>query len=119
MTQSTRQVLEQAHRAGVQFLLSDLVIGLTFLDVAEVTVSEEIRTRNRRQACVAYETVLRLLPRVSPSEDEWVALEAKLGLLRERLDALGFVFDPEKQERPGNAGDPHPIQQIKDRSPIT
>lgn len=101
MSKSTRQVLEQAHRIGVQFLLSDLAIGLTFLDVADVTLSEEIRTRNRQHARAAYETVLRLRPRVSPSEEERLALEDKLGQLKGRLVALGYVFDPEKEEQAG------------------
>ena len=87
---STRQIVEQSQRIGVQFLIADLTVAHTFLDVAEVTQSEDSRKRNRQNARVAYETVLRFLPRVSPSDEEWPSLETKLRTLRDRLIALGY-----------------------------
>jgi hypothetical protein len=94
---STKQVVEQSQRTGVQFLLADLAIGLTFLDVAAETQSEDTRTRNRQNARSAYDTVLRLLPRLSPSDTEQLALLSGLRELKDRLIAHGSVFDPQNE----------------------
>ena len=75
---------------GIQFLIADLSVAHTFLDVAEVTQSEESRKRNRLNARTAYEMVLHFLPRVSPSDEEYPVLENKLRQLKERLIALGY-----------------------------
>ncbi|HLY40114.1 MAG TPA: hypothetical protein VKR52_02825 [Terracidiphilus sp.] len=90
---SNRQIVEETNRAGVQFLLADLVAALTFLDVADVTDDENTRTRNRHHARLAYETVLKLLPRISPSDEERPELESKLEDLKNRLLALGYLKD--------------------------
>ena len=90
---STRQIVEDSHRIGVQFLIADLALALTFLDVAETTRSEAARQRNRENARTAYHTVLHFLPRLSPSEEERGELEAKLAALKTRLLGLGCVLD--------------------------
>jgi hypothetical protein len=87
---STSQIVEQSQRIGIQFLFADLTVAHTFLDVAEVTQSEQSRKRNRMNARTAYEMVLHFLPRVSPSDEEYSALEDKLRKLKERLVALGY-----------------------------
>lgn len=98
MANSTRQIMEQSQRIGVQFLIADLTVALTFLDVAEVTNSEDSRRRNQQHARYAYETVLRLLPRVSPSAEERPTLQSKIAELRDRLLALGFTLHVETAE---------------------
>ena len=90
---STRQIVDESHRIGVQFLIADLGVALTFLDVAETTRSEETRKRNRENARTAYNAVRRFLPRLSPSEEERAELEAKLSTLTSRLRELGYVLD--------------------------
>jgi len=99
---STRQVVEESNRVGVQFLLADLTAALTFLDVADATGSWDTRNRNLQNARSAYETVLRLLPRVFPSVEERSALQAKLDQLKKRLLALGYCIDPDDTEHPDN-----------------
>jgi hypothetical protein len=94
MADATRQIVDQSNRIATQFLIADLAVALTFLDVAEVSDSEEARRRNRQNAYAAYDTVLRLLPRISPSEEERPALESRLAALRDRLLALGFPVEP-------------------------
>lgn len=74
----------------MQFLIADLSVAHTFLDVAAVTQSEETRKRNRLNARTAYEMVLHFLPRVSASDEEYPALEDKLRKLKERLIAVGY-----------------------------
>lgn len=94
---STRQIVAESNQIGVQFLLADLAVGITFLNVAEVTQIGATRSRNVRSAREAYETVLRLLPRVTPSEDEQALLNAKIAELKQRLMSAGVVEEPESQ----------------------
>jgi hypothetical protein len=93
MTNQTWQIMEQSNRIGVQFLITDLAVALTFLDFAEVSHSEDTRRRNRQNAQSAYDTVLRLLPRLAPSPEERATLEIKLAELKDRLMALGSEPD--------------------------
>ena len=101
MPKSTAQLLEQSQRIGVQFLLADLAAALTFLDVAEVTKWEGTRDRNRQNARAVYDTVLRLLPKLSPSGDERAVLELRLAELKSRLIDLGYAHEPETERRTG------------------
>jgi hypothetical protein len=87
---STREIVEDSQRIGIQFLIADLTVAHTFLDVAEVTHSEQSRKRNRLNARTAYDMVLHFLPRVSHSDEEWPALETKLQKLKDRLIAVGY-----------------------------
>lgn len=100
MDKSTRQIMAESNRIGVQFLLADLDVGNTFLDVAEVTHVVATRRRNCRSAREAYETVLRLLPRVTPSNEEQRLLDEKIAELKERLLSVGVVEEPEGQDAP-------------------
>ena len=97
MRVSSRQIVAESQRIAVQFIIAELNVALTFLDVAETTGIEETRSRNEQHARSAYDTVLRLLPRVSPLEEELPTLHAKLAELRDRIHALGFVVDEEPE----------------------
>jgi hypothetical protein len=101
MPRSTAQLLEESHRIGVQFLLADLATAFTFLDVSEVTEIEESRKRNLEKARYVYDTVMRLMPKVEPSNEERAVLEHNLAELRRRLVATGNLA-VESQELPGN-----------------
>jgi hypothetical protein len=98
MDKSTRQIVDQSHRIGVQFLMADLTVAQTFLDVAEVSRSDEVRKRNRENARAAYRTVLRLMPKVLPSAHERAALDFKLTELKARLLASGCQIHSEAEE---------------------
>jgi hypothetical protein len=99
---SSRENVEQSQRVAVQFLIAELNVGMTFLDVAGVTARGDTRTRNEQNARTAYETVVRLLPRVAPTRHEFPDLYSKLGELRDRLQALGCV-DGRGAESPASA----------------
>lgn len=96
---STRQVMEESNRVGVQFLLADIAAALTFLNVAEVTQSESSRKRNCGNALRAYQTVLRLRLKVAPSEAEQSELTKRLEELKNRLEAFGILSKPETPDR--------------------
>lgn len=58
----------------MSFVLTELSIALTFLDVANVTQVGVTRTRNRANALTAYRMICRLLPRLAFSPDEQAAV---------------------------------------------
>jgi hypothetical protein len=78
-----------ANQTGVELLLVDLDLALTFLDVADTSHIEETRQRNRNNARKAYDTVLRLLETLKPDAGQRRAIDAKLVLLKTRLQAVG------------------------------
>lgn len=84
------QLIENSNRIGVDFLRADLDTGLTFLKIACTTTYPDGRARNFAKALLAYRTVLRFLPRVTPSPDEQLEIRAKLEELRLRLEGAGY-----------------------------
>ena len=77
---------------GVEFLLVDLDTALTFIDIAETTADEETRRRNFHNARYAYDTVLRLMQKVTLDDAQNEALQKQLTLLRTRLEGVGQKF---------------------------
>jgi hypothetical protein len=77
---------------GVEFLITDLDLACTFLDFAQASWIEETVSRNHNNARKAYETVQHLLKRLTPDAGQRQAIEAKLALLKTRLQAVGQQF---------------------------
>ena len=77
---------------GVQFLLVDLDTALTFMDIAETTGNEETRQRNFENARYAYDSILRLMQKVTLDDAQNEAIRKKLTLVRTRLEAVGQKF---------------------------
>jgi len=73
----------------VRLVLTDLDAALTFLAVAEAAGSDEIMRRNRENARTAFDSVLRLLPDLQPTEGEQRTIDNKLTLLMTRLRTAG------------------------------
>jgi hypothetical protein len=73
----------------IEFLLVDLDIALTFMDVAETTEFRGTAQRNHKNARKAYDMVVSKLREVSPTEAQQSALNQKLALLRVRLQDVG------------------------------
>jgi len=96
---STQEIMDQSNRIGIDFLLADMAAAMTFLDLADTTQSQETRNRNHKNACLAFETVSRLMPRVFPSAEERRALDERFTRLTKRLMALGLLRDPNRNER--------------------
>jgi UDP-N-acetylglucosamine enolpyruvyl transferase len=93
MAQLTREIISESNRIGVQFLLADLRMALTFLDVALVTATGETHVRNLHHARRVYETVLRLLTRVVPSAEESAELAVRIAELKRRLEDAGCAVE--------------------------
>jgi hypothetical protein len=78
--------------SGFEFLLIDLDVALTLMDVADTTSSEERAQLIHQKARTAYDTVLRLLPKLHLDEAQIKTLDEKLALVRARLIAAGQRF---------------------------
>jgi hypothetical protein len=77
---------------GVEFVLNDLDLALTFMDVADVSRNQETVIRNHNNARTAYDTVLRLLRNLTPDALQQHTIDTKLALLTKRLLAVGQQF---------------------------
>ena len=80
------------NQSGVAFVLTDLDLALTFMDVADASQIEETIRRNHRNARTAYDTVLRLLEKLTPNADQRQAIDEKIASLKTRLQAVGQQF---------------------------
>lgn len=86
---STAQTIIDSHWICVDLLISDVNLGLTFLDLAETTSRAEDRARRIQEAQKAYETTLYFLTRVTPTEEQSEVLNRNLLTLKTRLLASG------------------------------
>lgn len=79
------------NRISVDFLFTDLSSGLTFAEVARSAQpgDTEKAERNRHNARVAYDTILRFRDRTSMLDAEKVRLAEGLDELRNVLRSLG------------------------------
>ena len=73
--------------AGVSFLLMDLELANTFLEIAGTTKDDETRTRNIANAWKAHDTVRRFAYRLR--EPERSRVQRTLADLTKRLDDMG------------------------------
>jgi hypothetical protein len=81
--------LPDMNQSGVEFLLIDLDLAMTFLDIAETSRIEETRRRNNDNARTAHDTVVRLLAKLRPTLAQRHAIDAKVAILKTRLQAVG------------------------------
>ena len=83
----------QLNQTSVDFLKIDLDTALSFAGIAlETSDNPEKKTRNQQNARHGYDTIVRLLPRVSPSVDDGKVLARKLEQLKSELVKLGERF---------------------------
>jgi hypothetical protein len=82
--------LSLSNRVGVECLLIDLDLPMTFIAVAETSQNEETARRKYDNARTAHDTVVRLLDRLTPNAKQRQAIDAKLALSKTRLQAIGY-----------------------------
>jgi hypothetical protein len=90
LQEKTSRLMEQTNQAGIDFIVTDLNTGLTFLEIANVSGSDSNRKRNFEKAHEVYRTVTRLLPRVMPSPAVKQQIEKKLEELKGALEKAGY-----------------------------
>ena len=78
-------------RVGAEFIVADLKLAFTFLEIARTSSVTETVRRNQKNARAAYKAVLRFLPQCLPalSVAELQAVEDSLRKLKNRLEELG------------------------------
>jgi len=81
------EINNQTNAALVDFLLIDSETAITFIDRAEDdSAREEDRVRRFRAASKGYNTIVKLLPRTTLTQEQYEVLMKRLTVLRERLD---------------------------------
>jgi hypothetical protein len=73
----------------IEFLLTDLDVALTFMDVADTTEFRATADRNHQNARNAYDTVIAKLREVTPNPTQKAMLDEKIAALRSRLEGVG------------------------------
>jgi hypothetical protein len=81
-------------RSGAEFIMVDLELAFAFLGLASTSGGTETKVRNQRNARIAYDAVLRFLPRsiAAFSGAERRDVQDKLVDLKSRLQELGEEF---------------------------
>ena len=78
---------------GVDFVLTEISLANTLLDVAETTKLADHRQKARHDAELAYRTALRFLPRLLCSSGESAWIQKNLELLKVRLTNAGVALE--------------------------
>jgi hypothetical protein len=79
-----------ANQNGINFLLIDLDVAMTFIAVAETSRNEAVVRRNYDNARKAHDAVAHLLEKLTPNAEERKVIDAKLAVLKIRLQAVGY-----------------------------
>src|SRR5579872_3081465 len=77
------------HLRAISFLNTEADTGLQFARFAAESQNPKVMARNRRNARLAYDSVLKYLDRSAPTEEELQAVQQKIAALRELLKSLG------------------------------
>jgi hypothetical protein len=85
---------KDVRRSGAEFIMADLDLAFTFLDIATTSRVADTTCRNQENARAAYDAVLRFLPRsiAALSVTERRGVQDKLADLKSRLQELGEEF---------------------------
>ena len=86
-----KRLEDEINETSVEFLLNDLDVAMTMLDVAETTTIKETAQRNHQNARKAYDTVLRLLPQLKLDAAQQQTMDEQLSSLKNRLETLGWL----------------------------
>jgi hypothetical protein len=81
--------IKATNQGIIEFLLIDLDVALTFMDVAETTEFRDTAERNHHNARCVYDTVITKLREVKLNAEQHATFESKLAVLRTRLQAVG------------------------------
>lgn len=84
--------LARHNKACVDFLKTDVAAGLTFAETARTARTSSKRERNRHSARRAYDTVTKLIGRVTLTEFDAKILGRDLARLKSELRGLGESF---------------------------
>lgn len=86
---SLDELLQEAKVSGLEFLIIDAEMALSFLDLSWNSTREEVRNRCIDDAPKAYFTTLKIAKRLKLDEDQHKALHGRLSKFRDRLTSAG------------------------------
>jgi len=79
----------EAVNTSIEFLLSDLDVAMTLLDVASITTIEENAQRSFQKACQAYDFVINRLSKIKLNTSQQHQFDKKLTALKARMERVG------------------------------
>jgi hypothetical protein len=80
------------NESSIEFLLMDLDLALAFMDATSVAGDQETIHRNHANARAAFDNVVHLLERFTPTVAQRSIIDNKLAILKLRLLAVGQRF---------------------------
>lgn len=83
---------KQFNQTGTEFLKVDVATALTFASTARLSQDPAKKLRNRKSARLAYDTVTRMIERVTLGASDAAELTANLKRLKAELIELGEAF---------------------------
>jgi hypothetical protein len=90
---SKKDQVRVSEKAGFNFLIADLELGMTFTRIAsDARENSDKRVRNRASARRAYDGFFGIAHRASRSEEQHQEVKEKLQQLKSALEQLGEVF---------------------------
>ncbi len=92
-SKSFRKLQNESDKMGTEFVITELKLALSLLDIASHSFNPEQRKRLYRDARKSYDLAFQALSHLTPSEKDQAEIEAKLQELQKRLGDLGTV-DP-------------------------
>lgn len=88
---SFTQLKNESNETGVQFILVELEMGLSFLEMADHSSRPERQIRLYGEAKKAHDTIMGFMPRFTFTSSQQSVIDAKLHHLRSRLELLGYL----------------------------
>lgn len=86
----TAELRDRSDRSGVQFVLTDLEVALSYLNIADQTRDVERQRRLCAGARKAHQTILHFISRFTFSASEAAIVDRKLRQIRDRIQNRGF-----------------------------
>lgn len=77
-----------------QFVMNDLKLGMTFLNIARSTINPEAARRNVANAQRAFDMVLHQISKLRADRDEMREIKANFELLRRELQEFEQPLNP-------------------------
>ena len=92
-SKSFRKLQNESDKMGTEFVMTELKLALSLLDIASHSFNQEQRERLCKDARRSYDLAFQALLHLTPSKEDQAEIEAKLHKLQSRLSDLGTV-DP-------------------------
>ncbi|MGC2297814.1 MAG: hypothetical protein WA476_03355 [Acidobacteriaceae bacterium] len=78
---------QRSNEVGVQFVMTELELAASFLDVAAYSSASHHRNQSIDNASRAYASVQHFLPRLHFTDSQAASIQAKVNQIRRRLES--------------------------------